>query len=106
MVRVVARDTAEFTAVLAVAARQPEPIDVLLTDVMMPNMLGTEVADRLRDRQPGLPVLFMSGYTQGLLGAQGTLQPGMELIEKPFTHPDLLAKLREVLAAPARERPG
>jgi hypothetical protein len=86
---------------LAIAARQPEPVDVLLTDVMMPNMLGTEVADKLRGRQPGLPVLFMSGYTQGLLGAQGTLEPGMELIEKPFTHPDLLAKLRQVLSAPA-----
>jgi PAS domain S-box-containing protein len=86
---------------LAVAAREPEPLDVLLTDVMMPNMLGTEVAERLRGRQPGLRVLFMSGYAQGLLSAQGTQQPGMELIEKPFTHPDLLAKVREVLAAPA-----
>ncbi len=86
---------------LAVAAREPEPLDVLLTDVMMPNMLGPEVADRLRGRQPGLPVVFMSGYAQGLLSAQGTQQPGMEFIEKPFTHPDLLAKVREVLAAPA-----
>jgi PAS domain S-box-containing protein len=86
---------------LAVAAREPEPLDVLLTDVMMPNMLGTEVAERLRGRQPGLRVLFMSGYAQGLLSAQGTQQPGMELIEKPFSHPDLLAKVRQVLAAPA-----
>jgi PAS domain S-box-containing protein len=86
---------------LAIAARAPEPVDVLLTDVMMPNMLGTEVADRLRGMQPGLRVLFMSGYAQGLLSAQGATQPRMELIEKPFTHPDLLAKVREVLAAPA-----
>jgi PAS domain S-box-containing protein len=85
---------------LAIAAREPEPLDVLLTDVMMPNMLGTEVADRLRGMQPGLRVLFMSGYAQGLLSAQGTLEPRMELIEKPFTHPDLLAKVREVLTAP------
>jgi two-component system cell cycle sensor histidine kinase/response regulator CckA len=86
---------------LAIAAREPEPVDVLLTDVMMPNMLGTGVADRLRGMQPGLRVLFMSGYAQGLLSAQGSLQPRMELIEKPFTHPDLLAKVREVLGAPA-----
>lgn len=94
---------------LAIAAREPAPVDVLLTDVMMPNMLGTEVADRLRGMQPGLRVLFMSGYAQGLLSAQGAVQPGaqgavqprMELIEKPFTHPDLLAKVREVLGAPA-----
>jgi PAS domain S-box-containing protein len=85
---------------LAIAAREPEPVDVLLTDVMMPNMLGTEVADRLRDMQPGLRVLFMSGYAQGLLSAQGTVQPRMELLEKPFTHPDLLAKVREVLGQP------
>jgi PAS domain S-box-containing protein len=86
---------------LAIAAREPEPVDVLLTDVMMPNMLGTEVADRLRGMQPGLRVLFMSGYAQGLLSAQGAEQPRMELIEKPFTHPELLAKVREVLSAPA-----
>ncbi|HEY9240762.1 MAG TPA: ATP-binding protein [Streptosporangiaceae bacterium] len=99
---------------LAIAAREPEPVDVLLTDVMMPNMLGTEVAERLRGMQPGLRVLFMSGYAQGLLSAQGTLpsgapgavQPRMELIEKPFTHPDLLAKVREVLAAPAGDHHG
>ena len=99
---------------LAIAAREPEPVDVLLTDVMMPNMLGTEVADRLRGMQPGLRVLFMSGYAQGLLSVQGSLQPGaqsaeqprMELIEKPFTHPDLLAKVREVLAAPAGDQHG
>jgi hypothetical protein len=90
---------------LAIAAREPEPLDVLLTDVMMPNMLGTEVADRLRGMQPGLRVLFMSGYAQGLLSAQGATQPRMELLEKPFTHPDLLAKVREVLAAPAGEPP-
>jgi PAS domain S-box-containing protein len=86
---------------LAIAAREPEPVDVLLTDVMMPNMLGTEVADRLRGMQPGLRVLFMSGYAQGLLSAQGAEQPRMELIEKPFTHPELLAKVRDVLSAPA-----
>jgi PAS domain S-box-containing protein len=86
---------------LAIAARGPEPVDVLVTDVMMPNMLGTEVADRLRGMQPGLRVLFMSGYAQGLLSAQGAEQPRMELIEKPFTHPELLAKVREVLSAPA-----
>ena len=92
---------------LAIAAREPEPLDVLLTDVMMPNMLGTEVADRLRGMQPGLRVLFMSGYAQGTLqsGAQSATGPEMELLEKPFTHPDLLAKVREVLTAPAGEPP-
>jgi two-component system, cell cycle sensor histidine kinase and response regulator CckA len=74
-------------------------IDVLLTDVVMPKMLGKEVADRVTDLQPGVRVLFMSGYTQGLLSAQGVLEPGLNLIEKPFSEASLLAKLREVLAA-------
>jgi len=75
-------------------------IDVLLTDVVMPKMQGKEVADRIRDLQPGVRVLFMSGYTQGLLNAQGVLEPGIHLIEKPFSKSAILTKLREVLAAP------
>jgi two-component system, cell cycle sensor histidine kinase and response regulator CckA len=54
----------------------PGQIDLLLTDVVMPQMQGKEVADRVCAAQPGIPVLFMSGYTQGLLGAQGILAPG------------------------------
>jgi len=80
---------------------QPGHIDVLLTDVVMPKMLGKEVAERVRAAAPGTRVLFMSGYTQGLLSTQGVLGPGVNLIEKPFSKPALLAKLREVLAAPA-----
>ena len=51
----------------------------------MPQMLGAEVAEQIRALQPGVRVLFMSGYTQGLLGAQGVLEPGVNLIEKPFS---------------------
>jgi two-component system cell cycle sensor histidine kinase/response regulator CckA len=84
-----------------IACGQRHHIDVLLTDVVMPRMLGREVADRVRECQPAVRVLYMSGYTQGLLSAQGVLQPGVYLIEKPFAKTALLAKLREVLAAPA-----
>ena len=73
-------------------------IDVLVTDVVMPKMLGKETADRVRGLQPDVRVLFMSGYTQGLLSAQSVLEPGVSLIEKPFSESALLAKLREVLA--------
>jgi signal transduction histidine kinase len=75
-----------------------QPIDLLVTDVVMPHMLGREVADRVCDLQPGIRVLFMSGYTHGLLSAQGVLEPGINLIEKPFTQSSLLAKLAEVTA--------
>jgi hypothetical protein len=76
-----------------------DDIAVLVTDVIMPGMQGKEVAERVRGLQPDIAVMFMSGYTQGLLGAQGILEPGINLIEKPFTGTALLKKLREILHA-------
>jgi PAS domain S-box-containing protein len=67
-------------------------IDVLLTDVIMPQMAGRELADRLQLMQPGLPVLFMSGYAQPVLGS--TLGDGDTLLEKPFSEQQLLGELR------------
>jgi hypothetical protein len=84
---------------LAVLATQLEHIDVLLTDVIMPRMQGKEFADKVLVIQPAARVIFMSGYTQGLLGAQGVLEPGTHLIEKPFSEATLLTKLQEVLSA-------
>ena len=84
---------------LDVLASQLEHIDVLLTDVIMPHMQGKELADKIRILQPAAQVVFMSGYTQGLLGAQGVLGPGVHLIEKPFTESTLLTELHEVLSA-------
>ena len=78
------------------SATAPGRIDILLTDVIMPGMQGQEVAERIRALQPGIAVLFMSGYTQGLLSAQGILESGISLIEKPFTEAALLTRLREV----------
>jgi PAS domain S-box-containing protein len=85
-------------AIDAVAA-SADRIDVLLTDVVMPGMQGREVAERIRELQPGIGVLFMSGYTQGLLSTQGVLQPGINLIEKPFTEASLLTRLRAIIRA-------
>jgi two-component system cell cycle sensor histidine kinase/response regulator CckA len=72
-------------------------IAVLLTDAIMPGMQGKEVAERIREVRTGIAVLFMSGYTQGLLSAQGVLEPGINLLEKPFNQARLLKKLDEVL---------
>jgi PAS domain S-box-containing protein len=72
-------------------------INLLLTDVVMPGMQGREVAERVCALQPAIDVLYMSGYTQGILGAQGFLEPGINLIEKPFTETSLLEKLHEIL---------
>jgi signal transduction histidine kinase len=85
---------------LEVLAGQVEHIDVLLTDVIMPRMQGKELADKIRILQPAARVLFMSDYTQGLLGEQGVLEPGVDLIEKPFSESLLVTKLHEILSAP------
>jgi PAS domain S-box-containing protein len=81
------------------AQTHADHIDLLLTDVVMPHMQGDELAKQITTMQPGLRVLFMSGYAQPMLGASGTLEAGVVLIEKPFTGPVLLARVREVLEA-------
>jgi two-component system, cell cycle sensor histidine kinase and response regulator CckA len=83
---------------IEVAATHPHRINVLLTDVVMPQMFGKQAAEQISALQPGVKILFMSGYTQGLLDSQGVIQAGVNLIEKPFTETSLLAKLREVIA--------
>jgi CheY-like chemotaxis protein len=72
-------------------------IDLVLTDLIMPGMSGRELANRLRARQPSVKVLYMSGYTAGLLGEQAILQEGEELVEKPFTRSGLLRKVETAL---------
>ena len=77
------------------------PIDILVTDVVMPQMLGREVAELIRAQQPGVHVLFMSGYAHGILGTQGVLEPGINLIEKPFSRALLLSRLAEIQSGEA-----
>ncbi len=91
---------------IGVAAGHPGDIDVLLTDVIMPQMLGKEAASRIRALHPAVKVLFMSGYTQGVLGTGGVLAADVNLIEKPFTEASLLIKLHEVLSIPLASAPG
>jgi two-component system cell cycle sensor histidine kinase/response regulator CckA len=74
-------------------------IDLLLTDVIMPRMSGREVATALQQRVPDLGVLFMSGYTQTAIVQNGALESGLHFLAKPFTPAELLARVREVLAA-------
>jgi len=82
---------------LELAALHDGSIDLLLSDVVMPGMLGNELAERMADVRPGTPVLFMSGYAQPVLASQGTLDPGVALLEKPFTAADLLSAVRKRL---------
>jgi PAS domain S-box-containing protein len=82
---------------IARADLYPGHIDLLLTDVVMPRMLGTELARHLVATRPGLRVLFMSGYAEPLLDPSRSLLAGVSLLDKPFTEPTLLAKVGEAL---------
>jgi PAS domain S-box-containing protein len=82
---------------LALAARHEGVIDLLVSDVVMPGMLGKDLAERLCVVRPETRVLYMSGYAQPVLHTHGTLDPGVALLEKPFTANDLLTAVRRRL---------
>ena len=75
-------------------------IVLLFTDVVMPDVNGRKLADEARQRRPDLRVLFTTGYTRNAVVHNGVLDPGVELIGKPFTIEELAAKVREVLDGP------
>ncbi len=89
------------TVALALAAEHAGEIELLLTDVIMPGILGKELAERLLAEDPKVRVLYMSGYAQPILASQGTLDDGVTLIEKPFGKTELLAAVRHQLDGPA-----
>jgi len=89
---------------LELAARHQEPIHLLLTDVVMPEMSGRQLSERLPRDRPGLPVLFMSGYTDNAIGHQGRLDPDTEFVQKPFRPDTLLRRVRQVLERGASQR--
>jgi signal transduction histidine kinase len=82
---------------LAIARGHPGEIHLLATDVVMPHMLGKEVAEKLREIKPGIAVLFMSGYARTVLASQGRLDPNVALVEKPFSEAELLKQAGQVL---------
>lgn len=70
---------------------------ILVTDVVMPHINGRQLAEAARQRLPGLPVLFISGYTEDIIADHGVLREGVALLEKPFSPSDLAHKVREIL---------
>ncbi|MFZ2641898.1 MAG: response regulator [Verrucomicrobiia bacterium] len=80
-------------------------IDIMVTDVIMPQMGGKELADQLKQLRPGTRILFVSGYTGDALDNSGVLQTGAAFLEKPFSAARLTQKIREVLGnSSARKR--
>ena len=93
--RVLSGESAE--ACLEIAAAFDGPIDLLLTDVIMPGKNGRELYDLLSPARPGMKVLFMSGYSANVIGHHGILEEGVDFLQKPFRMADLSRKVREVL---------
>jgi PAS domain S-box-containing protein len=82
---------------LRIAESHPGAIDMLVTDVVMPEMGGRELADRLLPLRPAIRVLFTSGYTDDDIVRRGVLLPGTAFLQKPFTTEGIARKVREVL---------
>ncbi len=90
-------EAADGPSALALAARRPGSIHLLLTDVVMPGMRGPELARQIAALRPALRTLFMSGYTGDLALRHGIMEEGVPYLQKPFTPTTLVAKIREVL---------
>jgi PAS domain S-box-containing protein len=90
-------EAADGAVAIQVAVAHDGVIHLLLTDVIMPGMNGREVARRISEIRPNTKVLYMSGYTENVIGHNGTLDAGVRLLQKPFTLRDLKNKVREVL---------
>jgi CheY-like chemotaxis protein len=80
-----------------IAAGERGRLRLLVTDVMMPGLDGRAVANELRRHHPDLRVLYVSGHAQEVIAKRGVLEPGIELLPKPFTRSSLLARVRAVL---------
>ncbi|MFZ0288656.1 MAG: ATP-binding protein [Candidatus Sulfotelmatobacter sp.] len=90
-------EAADGAVAMQIAVAHEGVIHLLLTDVIMPGMNGRELAQRISEIRPQTKVLYMSGYTENVIGHDGTLDAGVSLLQKPFTLRDLKSKVREVL---------
>ncbi|HDQ41384.1 MAG TPA: PAS domain S-box protein [Desulfonatronum sp.] len=103
-----ARETLEELGYSVLTAQSPweavrlvqslsEHLDLLITDVVMPEMNGRDLAARLQALEPGLKCLFMSGYTKNVIARHGVLDEGLNFLHKPFTMRELAQKVAQVL---------
>jgi two-component system, cell cycle sensor histidine kinase and response regulator CckA len=88
----------DATSALAIAAETEVPIDLMLTDVVMPGMSGRTLAEKMALTRPDTKVLYMSGYPDGAIVTHGVLNPGMFILRKPFTRDELVRRVEESLA--------
>ncbi|MGZ9138132.1 MAG: ATP-binding protein, partial [Candidatus Deferrimicrobiaceae bacterium] len=94
-------DAPNGAAAIAICDRHEGRIDLLVTDMVMPGMNGIELARRVCDSRPGIPVLFMSGYSEDATERIGDLDDGRDFLQKPITPTNLSRKVREILSGRA-----
>jgi len=85
------------TVALQLSATHAGPVHLLATDWTLPEINGRQLAEQLRAARPELRVLYLSGYTAQIMDHQGRLEPGADLLEKPFSAPTLLRRVRDTL---------
>ena len=98
-------DAPNGAAALAISDRYEGCIDLLVTDLVMPGMNGIELARRVCDSRPGIPVLFMSGYAEDAREQIGDLDEGRDFLQKPITPTNLSRKVREIFSGRVAEIP-
>src|SRR5262252_10508508 len=89
----------DVDSALGIVDRHDVQVDLILTDVVLPGTNGRQLVDELRVRQPGIKVLYMSGYSRTDIVHQGRFDPGVELMQKPVTQAVLAERIRAVLGS-------
>src|SRR5271166_4001151 len=92
-------EAADGAVAMQIAVAHEKVIHLLLTDVIMPGINGRELAQRISEIRPNVKILYMSGYTENVIGTNGMLDAGVRLLQKPFNLRDLKSRVREVLDA-------
>ncbi len=82
---------------LLTCEKNPGKIDLIISDLVMPQMNGQELVERLKPLQPQMKVMFISGYSEEMFSERHVLDPDILFIQKPFTPLEMLRKVREVL---------
>src|SRR4029077_5974927 len=80
---------------IEIAKRAETHIDLLLTDVIMPGMSGWALADTLSPQHPGMRILYMSGYPDGVIEKNGITRTGISILRKPFTQEELMQRIED-----------
>ena len=88
---------------MEISGSYPAPIHLLLTDMLMPGMNGRQLAEKFRVQRPGVPVLYMSGYTDDVIQEQGLLEEDAVFLQKPFSPMLLVEVIQEALALKAEQ---